>query len=77
MESERPIAQIAADLGMHPEAPRRRVRQAEADSASVPSANEILKTASVFCQGARPRPTEVSRCGRDLVGSVGAQRLEF
>ena len=31
LESERPIAQIAADLGMHPETLRRRVRQAEAD----------------------------------------------
>jgi transposase len=32
LESERPIAQIAADLGMHPETLRKRVRQAEADS---------------------------------------------
>ena len=32
LESERPIAQIARDLGMHPEALRKRVRQAEADS---------------------------------------------
>jgi transposase len=31
LESDRPIAQIAADLGMHPEALRKRVRQAEAD----------------------------------------------
>ena len=31
-ESGRPIAQVAADLGMHPEALRRRVRQAEIDS---------------------------------------------
>ena len=31
LESGRPIAQIAADLGMHPETLRRRVRQAEAD----------------------------------------------
>jgi transposase len=30
-ESGRPIAQVAADLGMHPEALRKRVRQAEAD----------------------------------------------
>ncbi len=30
LESERPIAHIAADLGMHPEALRKRVRQAEA-----------------------------------------------
>jgi transposase len=32
MESERPIAHIAADLGMHPETLRKKVRQAEADS---------------------------------------------
>ena len=32
LESDRPIAQIARDLGMHPEALRKKVRQAEADS---------------------------------------------
>jgi len=31
-ESKRPIAQVAADLGVHSEALRKRVRQAEADS---------------------------------------------
>lgn len=31
-ESGRPIAQVARDLGIHPEALRKRVRQAEADS---------------------------------------------
>ena len=32
LESERPIAHIAADLGMHPKTLRKKVRQAEADS---------------------------------------------
>jgi transposase len=36
MESERPIAHIAADLGMHPETLRKRVRQAEADGGKRP-----------------------------------------
>ena len=36
LESGRPIAQVAADLGMHPETLRKRVRQAEADSGTRP-----------------------------------------
>jgi transposase len=32
LESQRPVAQVAADLGVHPEALRKRVRQAQADS---------------------------------------------
>ncbi len=32
LESGRPIAQVARDLGIHPEALRKRVRQAQADS---------------------------------------------
>jgi transposase len=36
LEGERPIAHIAADLGMHPETLRRQVRQAEADSGARP-----------------------------------------
>ena len=35
-ESGRPIAQVAADLGMHPEALRKRVREAEANSGARP-----------------------------------------
>jgi transposase len=41
LESGRPIAQVAKDLGMHPETLRRRVRQSQADSGSeLPSADE-------------------------------------
>ena len=36
LESGRPIAHVAADLGMHPETLRKRVRQAEADSGKHP-----------------------------------------
>jgi transposase len=36
LESGRPIAHVAADLGMHPETLRKRVRQAEADNGSRP-----------------------------------------
>ena len=32
LESGRPIAHVAADLGIHPETLRKRVRQAEADA---------------------------------------------
>ena len=34
LESGRPIAHVAADLGVHPETLRKRVRQAQADSGS-------------------------------------------
>jgi transposase len=34
LESGRPIAHVAADLGIHPETLRKRVRQAAADSGS-------------------------------------------
>jgi transposase len=36
LESARPIAQVAKDLGMHPETLRRHVRQAQADSDARP-----------------------------------------
>ncbi len=37
LESKRPIAHVAVDLGIHPEALRKRVRQAEADNGSRPA----------------------------------------
>jgi transposase len=36
MESDRPIAHIAVDLGMHPETLRKKVRQHEADGGKRP-----------------------------------------
>jgi transposase len=36
LESGRPIAHVAADLGVHPEALRKRVRRAEADNGTRP-----------------------------------------
>jgi transposase len=36
-ESKRPIAHVAADLGMHPETLRKRVRQAEAENGTGPA----------------------------------------
>ncbi len=36
LESGRPIAHVAADLGMHPETLRKKVRQAQADSGARP-----------------------------------------
>jgi transposase len=36
LESKRPIAHVAADLGMHPETLRKKVRQAQADSGERP-----------------------------------------
>jgi transposase len=40
-ESGRPIAQVAADLGVHPETLRKRVRQAEADAGT---RSDVLST---------------------------------
>src|SRR3954469_17280116 len=71
LEGERPIAQIARDLGIHPETLRKRVRQAEADGGARP---ELLSTQSARrsggCAGrttscvARTRSSSRRRCFR-------------
>ena len=46
LESGRPIAEVARDLGMHPETLRKRVRQAQADSGArpdLPTTNEVSR----------------------------------
>ena len=49
-ESKRPIAHVAADLGVHHEALRKRVRQAEADNGNAPEhvehARSVRRSAS-------------------------------
>ena len=42
MESDRPISEVARDLGVHPEALRKRVRRAEADAGR---RADVLRTA--------------------------------
>ncbi len=41
-ESGRPIAHVAADLGVHPEALRKRVRRAEADAGGAAGSVELV-----------------------------------
>ena len=55
LESSRPIAAVARDLGMHPETLRKRVRQAEADEGLRPD----LPTSAE-----RANPTNMGRFGR-------------
>jgi transposase len=43
LESGRPVAQVAKDLGMHPETLRRRVRQSQADSGARPELPSALE----------------------------------
>ncbi|MEJ7787519.1 MAG: transposase, partial [Solirubrobacteraceae bacterium] len=44
LESGRPIAAVARDLGMHPETLRKRVRQAEADSGTRPGVTPVVRS---------------------------------
>ena len=65
-ESGRPIAQVAADLGVHREALRKRVRQAEADAGG--AARTVARQLNILTGG---------RCDMSLVDSsrgLGATR---
>jgi transposase-like protein len=54
LESGRPIAHIAADLGMHPETLRKRVRRAEADQGLRPELPTTHAVAPAARRRARP-----------------------
>src|SRR3954452_11219254 len=60
----KPLRQAEADSGALPELlssqERQEIRRLRKDDYELRRANEILKWASVFRQGARPRPTEAS-----------------
>ena len=59
LESERPIAHIAHDLGVHPETLHKRVRQAEADSGGRP---ELLSSqAAIAMIAPTSQPNERAR----------------
>jgi transposase-like protein len=68
LESERPIAHIAADLGIGSETLRKRVRQAEADSASARTHNEP-RPSQVDADTSKHRPRR--RYLRAQIGSRG------
>jgi len=97
LESERPIAHVVADLGIHPETLRKRVGQAKADAGG---RSDLLTTqereeirqlrrenraaarerdlevgVGVFCQGAQPGPTEVSRYVNEHHGRFGVEPI--
>src|SRR2546425_1685405 len=96
--SGRPVAHVAADLGIHSETLRKRVRQAEADRGlrgwaadergaggdqavaagefrAAPRERDPEVRFGVFCQGARPRPTEVSRYVDEHRGRFGVEPI--
>src|SRR4051812_46974156 len=76
--SERPIAHIGADLGMHPETLRKKVRQHEADSGKrpdLPTSQEREEIRRLRAENRRPRSSSGSRrCSRTAAASSSAAR---
>jgi transposase len=65
MGSDRPIAQVAADLGIHPEALRKWVRAAEADR--VPGPGRVLPSdVEAELKALRKRNAELERSNQIL-----------
>lgn len=61
LESERPIAQVARDLGIHPEALRKRVRQTEADEGKRSDLLTSQEREEIKEQAARPLSAPLER----------------
>jgi transposase len=69
LESKRPIAHVAVDLGIHPEALRKRVRRAQADNGTRPDMlsteeREEIRKLRRGCPScaARTRSSKAFRC---------------
>lgn len=74
------MRQAEADQGLRPDLPtseeREEIKRLRQENFELRGANEILKSASVFfCQGARPRPTEVSRYVDKHRGRFGVEPI--
>jgi transposase-like protein len=76
LESERPVAHVAHDLGIHPETLRKRVRRAEADSGR---RNDLLSSEEREAGGGAPPPPTVVTppSAQDQKCHEGAPRVRF
>ncbi len=71
LESQRPIAHVAADLGMHPETLRKRVRQAQAEHfRSLP-----IRATPLTTNGRGEPPPRPFRCSRAIPLEVASERV--
>jgi len=76
LETGRPIANVAADLGMHPETLRKKVRQAQADSGTRPDLPPTAEREEI--RKLRARELRAASRERDAEGrvSVFAKQLD-